>query len=236
MMRYFFVLLLSVIGSAAFGQEVDSAFIAKTYFPRFAQDTGKLLPDFRLVDEKGRERTMASFRGKILYIDVWETSCKPCIGNFPYAKQLRKRLKAAQIDTLIEFVTVCTGDSKIEWKKKLKEHKPDGVHLYANDTLLLDSWKVNAFPTYILVDPAGRIMCNGLYSPDEAFVDYALYAATKGIKPAQSVWTNLRQYQYFREHKKYTDDAEGKDYTRWYNSVVKELVAFFQWRQKWENR
>jgi len=235
-MRHFFVLLCCITGFASFGQGIDSSLIASANFPGFTQDTGKLLPDFRFVDEKGRERTMASFRGKILYIDVWETSCKPCIGNFPYAKQLKKRLKAAKIDTLIEFVTVCTGDSKTEWKKKLKEHKPVGVHFYANDTLLLGSWKVDAFPTYILVDTAGRIMCNGFYSPYDASVDYGLYAATKGIMPAQSVWTSLRQYQYYRKHGKYTDDAEGQDYARWYNLFIKELIAYDKWRQKWENR
>lgn len=231
-MRYIFVLLFSIIGTAVFGQEVDSAFIAKAYFPRLAQDTGMLLPDFLFEDEKGKKRTMASFKGKILYVDVWETSCKPCIGNFPYASQLKKRLKATGIDSLIEFVTICTGDSKTAWKKKLKEHRPVGVHLYANDTMVLNKWKVDAFPTYILVDASGRIMSYGFYSPDEAYVDYALYAATKGIKPAQSVWIGLRQYEFYRNNQRYTDDAEGADYARWFQSIKNELIAYFLWRQE----
>jgi Redoxin len=230
-MRYIISILFCINWIASNAQEIDSFWVASNRFPNFSRDTGLVLPDFSFIDEKGEKRTLAEFKGKILYIDVWATSCAPCIAKFPDAKQLKNRLKLPQIDTLIQFVNICTGESKSKWKKLLKQHQPIGINLYSNDTTLEKLWNLDAVPRYILVDTSGKIMCYMFMEPDDGGIDYALYAATKGIKPSDAVWIDFRQCQHFRKHRKYTDDLEGQDYARWFNSVASELIEYFKWKQ-----
>jgi len=113
----------------------------------------------------------------------------------------------------------------------LKEHHPVGINLYSKDTSIYQSWNVSAFPRYILVDRAGKILSGDYLGPDEGWIDYTLYAAVKEKNPAEAIFIELRQNQYYRKYRKFTDDEEGADYAVWYNSIVKELVAYFQWRQ-----
>jgi len=213
------------------GQEVDSAWLAKNILPNLSKDAGTFLPDASFIDEKGNTRSLSEFKGKILLIDVWTTWCGNCIIRFPHSEQLYKRLKSIHLDTAIQFINICTEDSKSEWKKMLKEHHPVGINLYSKDTSIYQSWNVSAFPRYILVDRSGKILSAHYYGPDEGGIDYTLYAAVKGKNPAEAIFIDNRQYQYYRKYRKFTDDEEGADYAVWYNSIVKELVAYFQWAQ-----
>jgi thiol-disulfide isomerase/thioredoxin len=229
-MRPLLTILLSFVTAVGTAQEIDSSWIANNRFPSYTRDTGIVLPDYTFIDENGASKKLSDFRGKILYIDIWTTWCAPCIGGFPHSKQLLKRLKAAQIDTLIQFVNICTEDSRSAWRKKLKQHTPVGVNLYSKDTSIYKLWDIASFPRYILVDASGQVMCYDFSGPDDGVIDYTLYAATKGIKPAEAIWIDFRQYQFFKTHKKYTDDAEGRDYDKWYRSVVNARVEYFKWR------
>lgn len=198
--------------------------------PRYITDTGIHLPPTKFIDEKGKTRTLADFKGKILYVDVWATDCAPCIARMPHAEQLAKRLKATSLDTSIQMINICSGESKEEWKKMLAKHHPVGINLYSIDTSFDRKWKITAVPHYILLDKEGKVMSKKFSAPDEGGLDYMLYAATKKIKPAQAVWMDFRQYQSFRKNQRFTDDEEGRDYAEWYkvNSVLQ--VAYFQWR------
>lgn len=225
--------LFSILSlSIAKSQVVDSAWIAKNYLPKLIQDTGLYLPDVKLVDEKGETRKISEFKGKVLFIDVWTTWCGNCLINFPHSEQLYKRLKSIHLDTLIQFITVCTEDSEKEWKKKIKKIKPTGINLFGIDPLsLYRSWKISSFPRYIILDSSGKILCTDFPGPADGMVDYILFAATKGIKPSESIWVILRQQQYFITNRKFTDDNEGIDYSKWYYSTVESKVEYFKWVQ-----
>lgn len=213
------------------GQEVDSAWLAKNILPNLSKDASTFLPDASFIDEKGNTRSLSEFKGKILLIDVWTTWCGNCIIRFPHSEQLYKRLKSIHLDTAIQFINICTEDSKSEWKKMLKKHHPAGINLYSKDTSIYQSWNVSAFPRYILVDRSGKILSGHYFGPDDGRIDYTLYAAVKERNLAEAVWVNFRQEQHYQKYRKYTDDEEGNDYTVWYNSIVKELIAYFQWKQ-----
>lgn len=230
-MKLYITFLLTLSCFVCYGQEIDSVWIATNRVPGYTRDTSIFLPDFQFFDEKGKTRTLSEFRGKILYIDIWTTWCGPCIANFPHSKKLFERLKAIRLDTAIQFINICTEDSRSAWKKKLKTHDPIGVNLYSKDTSLYKLWNVSYFPRYILLDSTGKVLCYEFSRPDDGIVDYALYAATKGIKPAEAVWLDFRQYQHYRKFGRYSDDEEGANYSKWYNSTVNERIEYFKWKQ-----
>ncbi|MBK8143145.1 MAG: TlpA family protein disulfide reductase [Chitinophagaceae bacterium] len=97
------------------------------YLPRFYADTGTYLPAAKFINEEGHEKTLADFRGKILYVDIWATWCGNCLVKFPYQEQLLKRLKAIHLDTSIQFINISIEDTKSGWKKALKKFNPVGI-------------------------------------------------------------------------------------------------------------
>jgi thiol-disulfide isomerase/thioredoxin len=111
------LVFLSIIAKA---QIMDSTFLADKILPRFYVDTGTYLPTAKFVDEAGNEKTLADFKGKLLYIDTWATWCGPCIAKFPYQEKLLERLKVLHLDTLIQFIGICYDDNQRLWKKALK--------------------------------------------------------------------------------------------------------------------
>lgn len=220
-------LLLSTIGKT---QAVDSTWLADKFLPQFYVDTGTSLPVAKLVDEEGHERTLADFKGRILYLDIWATWCGNCIGIFPYQEQLLKRLKVLHLDTAIQFLNISIEDKKSDWKKALKKYKPIGINLYSTDTSLYEHWNMAALPTYLLLDTSGKVLGKDISSPDDATIDYILYAATRGIHPVQAVWTEFRQEKLFSEQRTpaaFTDE----DYAKWHASIMPSLIDFHFWKQ-----
>lgn len=45
-------------------------------------------PEFSLKDINGNQVRLSGFKGKYLYIDVWNSSCRPCFKEFPKMEEL----------------------------------------------------------------------------------------------------------------------------------------------------
>jgi thiol-disulfide isomerase/thioredoxin len=202
-------------------QEYDSAWVAKAYGERFTIDTGKLLASRKFIDEKGNIKRLEDYKGKVLYIDIWATWCGPCRLNFERSPQLLQRLESIHLDTLIQFINICTEESTKDWKKALKEIRPPGVNLYSLDTSIYRAWQISSFPTTILLDETGKIMAKHFTDARDAITtDFLLYAALKGIKPSEAIWIQFRQEKYREKHHTFTEDPEGKDYSAWNKSLI----------------
>jgi hypothetical protein len=235
-MRVFLTIIMTFLFSGLMSQEIDSAWTAKAYVERFTRDTGLTLQEPNLIDINGQKRTLSEFKGKILYIDIWTTWCVNCLGNFPHSKKLFERLRSIRLDTAIQFVTICSEGSKSRWKSLLKQYKPEGLTLYTTDTSFYESWRIEDFPTYILLDRYGKIIASDAPGPDDGIVDYILYAAVQNIKPISALWINFRQDLHFRKNQSYTNDTEGAEYSRWFNSTVEEKIKYSKWRNEEVNK
>jgi thiol-disulfide isomerase/thioredoxin len=232
-MNIFFFLFFISISMFATAQDYDSAWVAKTYVERFSIDTGKNLASMKFVDEKGNLKTLEDYKGKILYIDIWTTWCGPCRLNFSRSHQLLQRLKSIYLDTSIQFINICTEESKKDWKKALKEIKPPGINLYSVDTTIYGAWKISSFPTTILIDRTGKIIAKKFTDARDAVTtDFLLYSAIKGIKPSDAIWIQYRQNKYMEKHRAYSSDAEGEDYSAWFKSLVGLFVEHYHLNQK----
>ena len=126
---------------------------------------GKTSPKFEnYINYKGGKSSLASFKGKYVYIDVWATWCKPCLAEIPALKSLEKKYHNKNI----EFVSISIDDERTagswdkaqtKWKDMVAKKNLSGTQLYAGkDIQFMKDYQVTGIPRFILIDPQGNIV------------------------------------------------------------------------------
>jgi thiol-disulfide isomerase/thioredoxin len=137
-----------------------------TYNKNKVMGKGILSPKFEnYMDVKGGEKSLDSFKGKYVYIDVWATWCRPCIQQIPYLQALEKEYHNKNI----EFVSISTDESRRsggsweaaekKWRGFIKKKNMTGVQLWSGqDYSFQQAYQINSIPRFILIDPEGKIV------------------------------------------------------------------------------
>ena len=114
--------------------------------------------DLKQVAQKSFEvASLADFKGKLVYIDVWASWCKPCVGEIPHLKELEAKFHGKNI----EFVSISIDEDKEAWKSAVKAHDLKGVQLIADNAFksqFISDYDINQIPTFLLIDKNGKIV------------------------------------------------------------------------------
>lgn len=122
-------------------------------------------PGFRASDVDGKEYTLADFRGKYVYIDMWATWCGPCKREMPYLKALEEEFK----DAAIVFLGLSVDKDKDAWENMVREGGLTGVQLHLGlGSSFQDAYRVEGIPRFILLDKDGVIISNDMSRPSAA--------------------------------------------------------------------
>ncbi len=118
----------------------------------------KPLPNFELQDLSNHIKTNYNYRDKITLINLWFTSCAPCITEIPYLNYLKDIYKDQ-----VHFIAI-TFDTKDKVTQFLTRKSFDFEHLVDGAKYLSEDLANNAFPKLILVDKKGivRFIENGV--------------------------------------------------------------------------
>ena len=123
---------------------------------------GKRSPDFSAVDIDGRSWSLADFKGRYVYVDMWATWCAPCRRELPYLKALADKFQDAQIS----FVGLSIDSDKEKWSQMVKNGEMPGVQLYlGTGSSFQKNYGIDAIPRFILIDRNGRIISNDMSRP-----------------------------------------------------------------------
>lgn len=123
---------------------------------------GKPSPDFKAVDVDGKVWTLADFRGKYVYIDMWATWCNPCKKELPYLKELEKKFEGAQI----VFLGLSTDGDKDKWEQMVRSGAMCGVQLHLGPrSSFQQAYNIKGIPRFILLDKEGKIINNDMSRP-----------------------------------------------------------------------
>lgn len=127
---------------------------------------GNQAPHFEFIGTNGDKVNLQDFKGKYLLIDVWSTTCAPCIREIPYVERLKKEFKEKNI----EFIAACfSGESA--WKSTLAKYGlSEGQYRIENgwkSEFKNDYLKSSGIPVYILIDPQGFIIDARAPKPSE---------------------------------------------------------------------
>lgn len=233
-MKTILTLLFSIVSLLSFGQGLDSIRFSKnsTSSGFYRNDTGTYLPKSVFVDENGNKKTLADFKGKILYISIWATWCGNCIIRFPYEEQLLKRLRHLKLDTSVVLININIDDKKNQWKQALKKYRPQGINLYSTDTSLYEKWHISALPAYNLIDRSGKVLGMKIYMPDEAVsIDWVLYNVVKGVSPPDAIRIQQEQNKLI-EQQRSPAAITHKEYADWYASTMPLYLEFRKWKEE----
>ena len=127
---------------------------------------GNKAPDFELLGINMEKITLEDFKGKYLFIDVWSTTCAPCIREFPVMEKLKQEFKGENIT----IIAACISDEPA-WKTALTKHGlSKGQYRIGNgwnSEFRNDYLKSSGVPVYILIDPHGLIIDARAPKPSE---------------------------------------------------------------------
>jgi thiol-disulfide isomerase/thioredoxin len=112
---------------------------------------GQKAKDFSYPTLSGEKISLKASKGKFMLLDFWETWCGYCYLAMPRLKDLQKKYKE-QLD-IVGIVT----ENKTGVQQVINAQKFPYPTVYA-DQKLLDGYKVQGRPTYLLIDDKGIIV------------------------------------------------------------------------------
>jgi thiol-disulfide isomerase/thioredoxin len=120
---------------------------------------GKAAPDFMLADSVGKQYALKDFAGKIIYLDVWASWCRPCVGEIPDYKKLVEKFKRQEN---VVFLSASIDNTKEDWiEKGLRKHNPPGLQLWVGkggwNSEFVKTYYVSGVPLYVIIDKQGKI-------------------------------------------------------------------------------
>lgn len=111
-------------------------------------------------------------RGKVVYVDVWATWCRPCKEMFAHVPAFKE--KAKDLDVAYLYLSIDRPQAEKAWRKAIPYYQLKGYHLLAGQELAQAVYRelgneqgTLAIPRFLIVDKEGKIVVPNASSPAE---------------------------------------------------------------------
>ena len=123
---------------------------------------GESYIDFTYENNTGEAVSLSSFKGSLVYVDVWATWCGPCKAEIPYLKTLEQDYHEQNI----VFLSVSVDTNKDEWLKMVKEEELGGIQLWADGwSQITKDYAIFSIPRFMLFSEDGKVISNDAPRP-----------------------------------------------------------------------
>jgi peroxiredoxin len=116
-----------------------------------------LAPDFTLPDAQGRQVSLSAFRGKVVFLNFWLSSCKPCEEEMPGMERLRRTLAPRGV----EMLTITADENWDDVSRLLGRIFPGGktgmVVVKDPEKKVATTYGTKLFPETYLIDRQGNL-------------------------------------------------------------------------------
>lgn len=139
---------------------------------------GERFIDFSAKDLKGESHKLSDYKGKYILLDFGMMACHGCMEAAPETRKMSEKYKkelyviGVNLDTRKEFWEMATKRDTITWI-----NLSDGKGTFGG---AFTSYGILEFPTYILIDPQGKLIERWTGSENEIyFAKISKYLETK---------------------------------------------------------
>lgn len=138
-------------------------------------NTGTYVGDYSFNDVNGNKVSFKDFAGNYIYIDIWGTSCGPCIAEIPYLKRLEHNFEGEQI----KFISLGTDGNREVWLKFLEKRDMKGIHLISSNAhkdIFFRDLALRGIPRFLIIDKECKIVDTFSYRPSNPILKLQIEA------------------------------------------------------------
>ncbi|MCO4291876.1 AhpC/TSA family protein [Solitalea sp. MAHUQ-68] len=109
-------------------------------------------------DLNGKQVSLSDYKGKIIFIDIWNTGCRPCIAEMPFLKKMEHELKGKDV----VFLSISCDYTTEVWKKFLeKRNQTDERQLImGKKDPFFEKIGRSGIPRFVVLDKEGKMINN----------------------------------------------------------------------------
>jgi thiol-disulfide isomerase/thioredoxin len=100
----------------------------------------------------GKSLSLAQLHGKVVFLNLWNTSCPPCVAEMPGIERLYNSLRGTQV----VFLAVAPEDP--QRVRNFLAKNPLDVPVYLTDEELPDDLVGRGIPTTLILSPSGTVV------------------------------------------------------------------------------
>jgi thiol-disulfide isomerase/thioredoxin len=134
-------------------------------------------PEFSFTTHENQNVSNAGLRGKVVLLDFWGTWCPPCRESVPILRSLNKKYASKPF----QLIGVSSDDDEDVWKTFIAAQHMDWSEYIDLSEQMLQAFKIESFPTYIVLDKDGviRFRQSGLSESTQGDLEDAINKALK---------------------------------------------------------
>lgn len=142
MYLHFFSFLLLFSGLLGFESKVVS----------FSKVQDQTAPNFKFTTSNGQEGQLQDYKGKVVYMSIWASWCKPCIANFKKYDQIRAELE----NMGVILMNVSIDEKESDWMKAVQKLNPRGLNVRPRDLAIMrHEYEIASVPLYNIINKKG---------------------------------------------------------------------------------
>jgi peroxiredoxin len=112
-------------------------------------------PDFTLSTLEGKQISLSSLRGKVVFVNFWSIWCNPCRLEMPMMDSLYKRYKERGLDVIGVNID---RDSVASIEDFVKKHNLSFPVLLDRERKVMKVYRAHFLPTTVILSRGGIIM------------------------------------------------------------------------------
>jgi thiol-disulfide isomerase/thioredoxin len=135
------------------GADSVSAADARRFIGNPIRARAPFAPDFSFITHEDQNLSNAALHGKVILMDFWGTWCPPCRESVPILRDLNKKYAGKPF----QLVGISSDNDEDVWKTFIAAQHMDWSEYIDLSEEVLKAFKIESFPTYIVLDKDGVI-------------------------------------------------------------------------------
>jgi len=117
--------------------------------------SNKPAPDFSLSSVSGNKTKLSELRGKVVLLNFWDTTCKPCRAEYPHLQRIQDEFKSQGLSVLM--INLDEDTTKV---RPFAEKYGFAAQVLLKDDTIQRAYGIGAIPHTVIIDGSGIIRFN----------------------------------------------------------------------------